>query len=339
MNNLTIDWNKLQFEYLPVRSHIKYVFENGKWDSGTLIEKPEITMSIAATCLHYGQECFEGLKAFRQKDGTLKVFRPEENFKRLNASADYLLCEPVPEKIFFDALNRVIKANIEYIPPYGTRGSLYIRPLLLGTSPTIGVNASQRYEFLIMVVPVGNYYKGGIKPVRAFVSEKFDRAAPLGSGNVKASGNYALGLKQMSLAKKDGFSIVLYPDSKTRTLVDEFGTSNFIGIHNNGSYLTPDSSTVLPSIINNSLMQIAKDSGIKSEKRPIKLEELDNFAEVGACGTAVIITPISEILWGQKIFRYKNECGPVLKSLYDKLTGIQFGELPDKYNWLYEVKI
>ncbi|MEM4247882.1 MAG: branched-chain amino acid aminotransferase [Candidatus Nanoarchaeia archaeon] len=334
---INIDWSSLGFEYMPVDRHIRYTWEDGKWNSGKLLKKHEITMPIAATCLHYGQECFEGLKAFKWKDGSINVFRPYENAKRLNRSAERILCPEVPPELFMEAISRVIKANIDYVPPYGTRGSLYIRPLLIGTSPIIGVAPSKKYEFIVLVIPVGNYYKGGISPVKAVVSDKFDRCAPHGTGDVKVGGNYAASLYQAKKAKELGFPIVLYPDPRTRTFVDEFGTSNFIAIDKNGRYVTPLSDSVLPSITNMSLMQLAQDMGIQVERRQIRIEELSDFLEVGACGTAVVITPVSEIHWGEKVFKFGEQCGTTLKKLYDKLTGIQYGEEPDIHSWLVKI--
>ncbi len=336
-NKKNIDWGGLGFNYMPVDRHIRYTWESGKWNSGRLLKKDEITLPIAATCLHYGQACFEGLKAFGWRDGTVRVFRPEENSRRINSTADHIQCPEIPEKLFLDAIKRVIKANMDYVPPYGTKGSLYIRPLLIGTGAGIGVGPSNRYDFIVLVVPVGNYYKEGISPVRAIISEDYDRAAPKGTGHIKMSGNYAASLKQAALAKKQGFPIVLYPDAKTRSCVDEFGTSNFIGITRSGVYVTPSSDTILPSVTNKSLMQIAADLGIPVERREISLEELPEFAEIGACGTAVIITPIGELVYKTRIFKYGNECGQVLRRLYDRLTGIQFGEEPDTHKWLRKI--
>lgn len=331
---MNLDWNKLGFEYIPTDFHIRYTYENGEWHGGRLLRKHTITMPIAATCLHYGQACFEGLKAFSCKDGKVRIFRPLENARRMNSTADYLLCPHVPEEIFVEAVRKVIKANLSYVPPYGTKGSLYVRPLLIGTGARIGVAPSDKYDFIVFVTPVGNYYKSGISPVNAIILDDFDRAAPRGTGHIKMGGNYAASLKPASIAKKMGFPIVLYLDPKTKSLVDEFGTSNFIGITKDGHYVTPDSKTVLPSITNDSLFKIALDFGMPAEKRPVPIEELPHFSEVGACGTAVVITPIEKIAYGEKIFQYGNTCGPMLKKLYDRVTSIQCGESPDIHNWM-----
>ncbi len=332
-----IDWDELNFQYYQTNSHVSYTWKKGAWDKGELRQEDTVTMSVAATCLHYGQECFEGLKAFRCRDGAVRVFRPDDNLKRMNNTADFIYCPRIPAQMFHEALNRVIKANLEFIPPYGTGGSLYIRPLLIGTGPTIGIRPSEEYKFIILVTPVGPYYKGGIKALDAMIVEDFDRTAPKGTGHVKLGGNYAAGLCAGIKAKEAGFPIVLYLDSKYRKYIDEFGTSNFIGITADGKYVTPDSHTILPSITNKSLMQIAGDLGMRVEKRRIEVGELADFAEVAACGTAVVATSIKSVSYGDKVFRYGDECGPIVRKLYEQVTGIQFGELEDRYNWLVDL--
>ncbi len=334
-----IDWNKLGFEYSPTACHVRATFKDGKWGRLSLKKASTINMSIAATCLHYGQACFEGLKAFKCKDGKVRIFRPEENMKRMNDTAKYILCPEIPPDLFIEAVRKVISANMDYVPPYGTGGSMYVRPLLIGTGPRIGVAPADQYDFIVLVVPVGAYYKGKIKPVDAIILNGYDRAAPNGTGHIKVAGNYAAGLHASNIAKKMGFPIVLYLDSQSKQYVDEFGTSNFIGITKDGEYITPDSKSILPSITNKSLQQIAKDMGIPVVRRQIAFREIAKFAEVAACGTAVVITPIGRIVFGNKILEYDQEkCGPTLKKLYDGLTGIQYGEIPDRHNWLMEMK-
>ena len=332
-----IDWSSLGFSYMPVKTHIRATYRNGAWSKGELISDPNITMSIAATCLHYGQAAFEGLKAFRCKDGKVRVFRPDENANRLNLSAERILGPGFSTDFFCDLVRRVVLDNIEYVPPYGSGGSLYIRPLYIGTSPQIGVAPAEQYDLLIMVMPVGPYYKGGLKSVRAMVIEDYDRAAPLGTGMIKLGGNYGASLKPAKIAKKQGFPIPLFMDPKTHQYVDEFGTSNFFGITKAGVYATPKSSSILGSITNKSLQQVAKDLGIPVECRPIHRNELGDFAEVAACGTAVVITPVSEIVTAEKTYNYGEACGPTLKKLYDAMTGIQYGERPDTHGWTFEV--
>lgn len=331
-----IDWSSLGFGYVPVNSHIRHTWSDGVWSKGELLTDPNISMSIAAVCLHYGQAAFEGLKAFTAKDGKVRIFRPDENAERLNRTVSHILAPEVPKELFIESVKRVVRDNIEFVPPYGTGGSLYIRPLHIGTSPQIGISPSKVYELLIMVTPVGAYYKGGLKPVDAIVLEGYDRAAPHGTGTIKVAGNYAASLKPSKIAKDQGFPITLFLDPERHEYVDEFGTSNFIAITKDGRFVTPESSSILSSITNKSLQQIAKDCGMKVERRKVHKSELPEFAEVGACGTAVVITPISKICVEGKTVSYGSEF-PTLKKLYEKITGIQYGELPDVHSWMYEV--
>lgn len=335
--SLDIDWKSLGFNYMPARTHIRHTWKDGRWSEGELRTDHNITMSIAATCLHYGQAAFEGLKGFMCKDGKVRVFRPDENADRMNKTVSRILAPEVPKEVFIDSVRRVVRDNIEYVPPYGTGGSLYIRPVHVGTGPQIGIAPSKMYDFMILVMPVGPYYKGGMTPVEACVMEDYDRAAPKGMGSYKVAGNYAASLKPAKVAKEAGFSVPLFLDPKEHQYVDEFGTSNFLGITKDGKYVTPDSPSILCSITNKSLQQIARDCGITVERRPIHKDELADFAEVGACGTAVVITPISKIVIGGKSHCYGDKCGPVLKMLYERVTGIQYGELPDAHGWMYEV--
>lgn len=332
-----IQWDKLGFEYMPTKSHIRHSYKNGKWDEGTLSSDHNVTLPIAATSLHYGQTVFEGLKAFRQKNGDVALFRPLENAKRLNFSLRRILAEEVPEDLFLEAVKRVVRDNIEFIPPYGTGGSLYIRPFAFGSGARIGVASSDEYEFITLVVPVGAYYKGGIKPVDAMIVNDYDRAAPLGTGQIKLGGNYAASLLPSKKAKEKGFPITLFLDAREHKYVDEFGTSNFIGITKDGKYVTPSSESILRSITNKSLMQLCETLDIPVEQRQINIDEVPDFAEVGACGTAVVITPVGRIVYGDKEFTYGDECGPILRKLYDRVTGIQFGELPDEFNWMEKI--
>lgn len=330
-----IDWSKLGFSYMPTRCHIRYVWKGGVWSVGELVESPVIEMSIAASCLHYGQAAFEGLKAFRCKDGKVRVFRARANGERMFRTALRSCMAPPPVELFEEAVRRVVKANEDYVPPYGTGGSLYIRPLLIGTGPQIGVAPADEYTFLVMVMPVGAYYKGGIKPVRAVIFDEYDRAAPNGMGAVKMAGNYAASLYAHEKAKKMGFPVELYLDAKTHTCIEEFATSNFIGITKDGTYVTVESPSVLPSVTNLSLQQIAADLGMKVEVREIPYGELSTFAEIGACGTAVVVTPVCEVVRGDDVVRIgsPDECGPVLLSLYKEMQAIQYGEKEDVHGW------
>ncbi|MBN2786645.1 MAG: branched-chain amino acid aminotransferase [Pontiellaceae bacterium] len=334
-----IDWGALGFKYMDTNCHIRYVWRDGVWDEGTLVDKPYIDMHIGAACLHYGQAAFEGMKAFRCKDGNVRVFRPDCNAQRMANTARRTCMAVVPESMFLNAISRVIKANEEFIPPYGTGGSLYIRPLLVGSGPQIGIAPASEYTFLILVIPVGPYYKGGLQPVKAMILDDYDRAAPLGVGHVKVAGNYAASLYAHEQAKHEGYPVELYLDARTHTYVEEFATSNFIGITKDGRYVTPDSPSVLPSVTNMSLKQNGADLGLPVEVRPVMFDGLAGFAEVGACGTAVVVTPVCEIVRGETVIKIGSPegCGPVLQKLYETVQGIQYGELPDTHGWCREV--
>lgn len=341
--NINIDFSKLGFGYIKMDKNIKYYFKNGKWDKEELSGDENINLHIASTCLHYGQNCFEGLKVYQTKSGEITAFRPYENYERLAKSAKKLFMEPVPEEIFFDALNKVVKANKRFIPTYGSNATLYVRPILLGVSPHIGLSPSEDYLFMIMVTPVGPYFKGGFNPVKMLVVEDLDRAAPFGVGDIKASGNYSAGLRGTFRAKELGFTDVIYLDVIHRKFIDESGPANFIAILKDGTYVTPQSSSILKSITNMSLQTLAKDEfGWKVEQRPISIDEIDNFVEAGCCGTAAVITPVGTIRYKNKDYTFYNEgktAGPKITKLYNQLTAIHWGEIEDKYNWLYKIKI
>ncbi len=334
-----IDWKNLGFGYMDTNCHIQYVWKNGAWDGGELVKEPYLKMHIAAACLHYGQEAFEGLKAFRCKDGKIRLFRPMENAMRMFRTAHRTCMAQVPPEMFLDAVKRVVKANEEFIPPYGTGGSLYVRPLLVGSGVQIGVAPAKEYTFIVLVTPAGEYYKGGLKPVRAIIYDEYDRAAPLGTGDVKVGGNYAASLFAHEKAKAAGYPVELYLDSKEHKYIEEFATSNFLGIKRDGTYVTPDSTSVLPSVTNMTLKQIAADSGRRVEVRSIPFEELTDFAEVAACGTAVVVTPVCEITRGDTVVKIgdPDKCGPVVQELFDKVQAIQYGEAPDTHGWCVEV--
>ncbi len=339
MPRTDIDWEKLGFGFSDVNCHIRCVWKDGAWGEFEFVKEPYITMHIGASCLHYGQECFEGIKAFRQKDGKIVIFRPDENAKRMHRTAIRTVMPPLPEERFIEAMEKVVAANEEYVPPYGTGGSLYLRPLLIGTGPQIGVAPASEYTFLVMVMPVGAYYKGGVKPVRAVILDNWDRAAPHGMGDVKVGGNYAASLFAHEKAKHDGWPVELYLDAKTHTLVEEFSTSNFMAITKDGTYVTPDSHSVLPSVTNISLREVASDLGMKVEMRPIPYTEIKDFAAVAALGTAVVITPVWEITRGEEVIKISDETEvhPTLLKLYHTVQGIQYGELPDTHGWCHEV--
>jgi branched-chain amino acid aminotransferase len=332
-----IDWRNLSFGYYKTDINIRCFYRNGKW--GELIETDSeyLNIHMASTCLHYGQEAFEGLKAYSGKDGRIRLFRWKENSKRMNSSANGVLMQEVPEEIFKEAVYRVVRLNRKYIPPYSYGATLYIRPLLIGLGPEVGVKPAKEYLFTVFVTPVGPYFKDGFCPVDIMISRKYDRAAPLGTGTFKVGGNYAASLRSLKDAHDAGMGTTLYLDARERKYIDEAGPANFFGIKGN-SYITPKSTSILPSITNMSLMELAKDMGMNVEQRPISLEELSEFDEVGACGTAAVITPIRKIVdpEANKIYEFcnGNEAGAVCSSLYNKLTAIQFGDEPDKFRWI-----
>lgn len=338
---VNIDWKNLGFEYMQTESFVKAEFKNGRWTPLSVCREPFITLHIAATCLHYGQACFEGLKAFSRQDGSVAIFRPEQNSQRLIDTARRLVMTPPPLELFLEAAHVLIQRNREYVPPYGSGASLYLRPFLIGSSPHIGVHASEDYVFMMLATPMGPYYKNGFFPVKAYVQEKFDRAAPLGVGNVKAAGNYAAGMMGDLEGKEMGYPICLYLDSAKHTYIDEFGTSNFLAITRDGGYVTPASASILPSVTNKSIQQIAEDFGMKVERRKIPVTELADLAEVGACGTAVVITPVFSIQHGKRLYTFgkEDEAGPTLTKLYNEIQKIQYGETADRHGWMHAVPV
>ncbi len=335
-----IDWKNLGFRYMQTPYHVQCRFADGVWGDVQACTDPHVTLHIAATCLHYGQAAFEGLKAFGRKDGSVAIFRPQENARRLIGSARRLIMEPPSEELFLAMATKLVQLNKAYVPPYGTGASLYIRPLLIGTSPHIGVHPSEEYAFIMLASPMGPYYKDGFFPVRAYVQEDFDRAAPRGTGNIKAAGNYAAGMMGDMEGKKKGYPICLYLDAGTHRYIDEFGSSNLLAISRDGRYVTPDSPSVLASVTNKSLQNIAQDIGLTVEKRKVRVGELSKFVEVGACGTAVVITPISSIQYRERLFSFgkPDEAGKTLTKLYSEITGIQYGDIADRHGWMYPVE-
>jgi branched-chain amino acid aminotransferase len=298
-----------------------------------------IQLHIAATCLHYGQACFEGLKAFSQKSGGIAMFRPQANAQRLMDSARRIVMQAPGIELFTEACAEVIRGNLRWVPPYGTGASLYVRPLLIGTTPRVGLRPADEFLFLVLCTPVGPYYKDGFVPVKAYVQMDYDRAAPRGVGNVKVAGNYAAGLLGGIDAKKKGYAIDLYLDSAQQQFIDEFGTSNFLAVTKDGRYITPLSQSVLPSITNDSLLTLTQSLGLKTERRRIRVDELSELAEVGACGTAAVITPIYSITVGERTFTYGEEktAGQTLTRLYTMLQQLQYGEAGDPYGWMVKV--
>ena len=331
-----IDWGNLPFGYFKTDYNVRVYYRNGKWGEVETSSSEYIPVHMAATTLHYGQEAFEGLKVFRGKDGKVRVFRWDENAKRMQRSAHGIMMAEPPAELFFEMLEKVVKLNKDYIPPAGTGASLYVRPLLIGTGPQVGVKPANEYLFLMFVVPVGPYFKEGFKPVDVQLIRDYDRAAPQGTGNIKVGGNYAAGMRATERAHKEGFATVLFLDPKEKKYIDEAGPANFFAIRDN-TYITPKSDSILPSITNMSLRKLAADMGMKVEQRKVAYDELDTFEEAGACGTAAVITPIKKIVDREtgKVFRYcpDGKPGKVSTALYHRLKGIQEGEVEDKFGW------
>ena len=330
----TIDWKNLGFGYSKADFNIRCWYRNGQWGELEVSDSENVTLHIAATTFHYGQEAFEGLKAFRGKDGKIRVFRMEENAKRMQRSSQGIMLAEVSTALFTEAVRKAVRLNEGYVPPFESGASLYIRPLLIGTGPQIGVKPADEYLFMVMVMPVGPYFKEGFKPTDLVIYREYDRAAPLGTGKIKVGGNYAASLVAGQRAHHNGFSSVLYLDAKEKKYIDECGPANFFGIKGN-TYVTPKSDSILPSITNMSLRQLATDMGMKVEERQIDVEELAEFDEVGACGTAAVISPIKRVYDADKDieYLYGTEPGKVSVKLYEKLRGIQYGIEPDPYNW------
>ena len=330
----TIDWKNLGFGYRKADYNIRCWYRNGKWGELEVSDSEQVTMHMAATALHYGQEAFEGLKAFRGKDNKIRVFRMDENAKRLRNSANGIMMAPVPEDLFMDAIRKAVKLNEKYVPPYESGASLYIRPLLIGTGPQIGVKPADEFLFMVFVMPVGPYFKEGFKPTDLVIYREYDRAAPHGTGIYKVGGNYAASLRSGTRAHAEGYSAVLFLDAKEKKYLDECGPANFFGIKNN-TYVTPKSTSILPSITNMSLRQLAADMGMTVEERKIPVEELAEFEEVGACGTAAVISPIKRVFDADinKEYLYGKEPGTISQKLYNKLRAIQYGTEPDPYGW------
>ena len=329
-----LDWKNLGFNYrkLPFR-YISY-YKDGKWDDGQLTEDATLHISEASPALHYGQEAFEGLKAYRCPDGKVRIFRAEENAARLQNTARGIVMPEVPTELFVDMVKKVVRLNQEYIPPYESGATLYLRPLLFGITAGVGVRPATEYCFLIFATPVGPYFKGGFSSNPYVIVRDVDRAAPLGTGMFKVGGNYAASLRANKMAHEKGYASEFYLDAKEKKYVDECGAANFFGIKNN-TYVTPKSTSILPSITNKSLMQIAEDLGMKVERRPIAEDELDSFEEAGACGTAAVISPISHLddLETGKVYNFGDKPGPWSTKLYETLRGIQYGTIEDKHGW------
>lgn len=335
MENL--DWKNLPFGYIKTDYNVRCFYRNGKWGELEISSSEHLSVHIAATGLHYGQEAFEGMKAYMGRDGKVRIFRWEDNAKRLLSSADGVLMARVPEELFRKAVMTAVRMNVRFVPPYGSGATLYIRPLLFGSGAEVGVKPANEYAFVVFVSPVGPYFKGGVKPVNMRVCREYDRAAPLGTGNIKVGGNYAASLRAIIKARDEGYANALFLDAREKKYIDECGPANFFGIRNN-TYITPRSESILPSITNLSLMKIAESLGMKVERRPVAVEELSEFEEVGACGTAAVISPICRIddpVAGTS-YAYCKDGNPGVwtMKLYNELTGIQHGDIEDKFGWV-----
>lgn len=334
--DMQIDWANLPFGYFPTDYNVRCEFRDGKWGPIEETKSDTINIHMAATALHYGQELFEGLKAFRGADGKIRIFRLEENAKRLIESAKGILMEPVPVELFKEMCIRAVKLNERFIPSYGSGASLYIRPLEIGLTPRIGVKEADEFLFIIMVTPVGPYFKGGFQNTNICIMRDYDRVAPRGTGRWKVGGNYAASLGAGHHAHEMGYSAVLYLDPKEKKYLDECGAANFFAIKDN-TYITPHSESILPSITNKSLVQLAEDLGLKVERRHIPIDELETFEECSACGTAAVCSPIGQIddIDNGKTYRFGEEgkAGKITTELYNKLRGIQYGEEPDTHGW------
>lgn len=331
-----IDWKHLPFGYYPTDYNVRCTFKDGKWGEIEVTSSDKIELHMAATSLHYGQELFEGLKAFRGKDGKIRIFRLKDNAERIRQSAEGILMEPVPEDLFCEMCKKVVKLNERFVPPYGSGASLYIRPFELGITPSVGVRASSEYLFVILVTPVGPYFKTGFGCTDICIMREYDRVAPRGTGRFKIGGNYAASLKASQHAHDIGCSAVLFLDPKEKKYLDECGPANFFAIID-GKYVTPKSDSILPSITNRALMQLARDMGVEVVERHITVDELANATEAGACGTAAVISPVGTIrdvdTGKEYVISPDRKPGPISTALYDKLNAIRLGECEDTYGW------
>lgn len=341
MEKKNIDWENLSFEYLPTAKRFVSNYKNGAWDEGAMTDEANIVISECAGVLQYAQTVFEGLKAYTTEQGRIVTFRPDLNAERLVNSAKRLEIPAFPEERFLDALDKTVLANADFVPPYGSGATLYVRPFIFGSSAVIGVSPAEEYQFRMFTTPVGPYFKGGAKPITIKVSD-FDRAAPHGTGHIKAGLNYAMSLHAIVSAHHEGFDENMYLDAATRTKVEETGGANFLFVTKDNKVVTPKSSSILPSITRRSLMTVAKDYlGLETEERDVYLEELSEFSECGLCGTAAVISPVGKIYDHGKEILFPSgmeKMGPVTQKLYDTLTGIQMGRIEAPEGWIRVIK-
>ena len=335
-----IDWGNLGFGYIQTEKRFVSNYKNGSWDEGEITSDANIVINECAGVLQYAQTCFEGMKAYTTKNGDIVIFRPDLNAERMEDSAKRLEMPVYPQEKFVEAVKEAVEANKDYVPPFGSGATLYIRPYMFGTNPVIGVKPADEYQFRVFVTPVGPYFKGGVKPLTLRICD-YDRAAPHGTGHVKAGLNYAMSLHAIVEAHQLGYDENLYVDAATRTKIEETGGANILFITKDGTVVTPKSPTILPSITRRSLMYVAEHYlGLKTEEREIKLEELEDFAECGLCGTAAVISPVGKIVDHGKEICFPagmKEMGPITKKLYDTLTGIQMGDIEAPEGWIYKI--
>ena len=341
MEKKNIDWSSLGFGYIKTDKRFVANYKDGAWDNGTLTEDDKVVINECAGVLQYAQTCFEGLKAYTTEDGRIVVFRPDLNEARMHDSCKRLEMPTLPKGRFVEAVKAVVKANEAYVPPYGSGATLYVRPYMFGSNPVIGVKPADEYQFRILTTPVGPYFKGGAKPITICVSD-FDRAAPHGTGHIKAGLNYAMSLHAIVTAHANGFDENMYLDPATRSKVEETGGANFLFVTKDNKVVTPKSDSILPSITRRSLMVVAKEYlGLEVEEREVYFDEVKDFAECGLCGTAAVISPVGKIVDHGKEICFPsgmNEMGPVTKKLYDTLTGIQMGHIKAPEGWVVEIK-
>ena len=341
MEKKNIDWSNIGFGYMPTDYRYVSMYQNGSWDEGVLTSDPNITLNECACVLQYAQTCFEGLKAYTTEDGHIVTFRPDLNGERMENSAKGLEMPPFPKERFVDAITKVVEANAAFVPPYGSGATLYIRPYMFGYDSIIGVKPANIYQFRVFCTPVGPYFKGGAKPITIRVSD-FDRAAPHGTGHIKAGLNYAMSLYPIMEAHRQGFDENMYLDPQTRTKIEETGGANVIFITKDGKLVTPKSNSILPSITRRSILQVARDYlGMETEEREVYLDEVKDFAECGLCGTAAVISPVGKIVDHGKEICFPagmEKMGPVTQKLYKTLTGIQMGHIKAPEGWIHVIK-
>ena len=340
MTKVNIDWSDLGFSYQPITKRYVADYKDGKWGKGGLTEDANVVINECAGILQYCQEVFEGLKAYKTKDGKIVTFRPDLNAERMIDSAKRLVMPPVSKEMFLEAVDQVVEANVDWIPPYESGGALYLRPYLFATGPVIGVKPADAYQFRLFGTPVGSYFKNGVKPITICVSD-CDRAAPHGTGNIKAGLNYAMSLHPYIEAHEKGFDENMYLDAATRTYVEETGGANFLFVTKDNKIVTPKSDSILPSITRRSLVALAENMGYTVEHRPVKFTELKDFAEAGLCGTAAVICPVGKVVSHEETIECPSgmaEMGPVLTKLYEELRGIQMGTVEAPEGWIRVIK-